>query len=368
MARMRGRGGRVLEGLGRLVLGPWWARPRLDAAGIRATRPRRIVVVRVHDQIGDMVCATPALAAIRRQFPAARLEVVCAPRHEPVLRHSPDHDGLLLFDRRRFNSAPAAAFRFRSALRALRADTAFVLNDASFSTSSALIAAGSGARWIVGGTGAVAGWTFTRWLYSLELPATDPALPAWRRGLLSLGAGGFELPDPLPGPVFVPGVEEGRRARAFLDGLGPRRAVGLHPGAGKPANRWPADRFVAVGRALADAGLQPWILEGPQDAAATAELRAAGADRWPLLRGVDLCEAVAALASSAAILVNDTGTMHLAAAAGARGVALFGPTAASSWAPPSVELRTVEAPDGRMGSIGVDEVLAALLERIGRER
>ena len=368
MARMRGPAGRLAEEVARGLLGPWWRRRPRSAAEIVSRRPRRILVVRAHDQIGDAVCATGTLASIRRLFPAARLHLVCAPLHEPVFRHHPDLDGLLVFDRARVNRSLRAMRAFRRALRARRPDGAFVLNTVSFSTTSALIAAGSGARWIVGGSARAGGWEFTRWLYSLELPPEAAAGdPAWRQEALALRRVGFEIPDPLSGPVFVPGEAETVRADSFLAALGPGPAVGLHPGAGKPGNRWPADRFAAVADALHERGARPWVLEGPADQEATAALLRASRHRHPVLRGADLCVAGAALRESSVVLVNDSGPMHVAAAAGATGVALFGPTPASVWAPPG-RLEIVEAADGRMDSIATGEVLQLLLERIGRER
>lgn len=369
MAGMRGPSGRALEALGRGILRPWFGRPARTAEQILASRPRRILIVRPHNQIGDTVCATPAFAAIRSLFPASRLHCVCAPRHEPVLRHNPDLDGLLVFDRKRFNASARAAFRFRAALRALRPDGAFVLNSVSFSATSALIAAASGARWIVGGASAPMGWQYTGWLYSLEMPFDpDSPEPAARQGPLALRAVGFPVPDPLPMPVFVPGDAAERKALEFLRSIGPGRSVGLHPGAGKPPNRWPAQRFAAVAAALRERGLRPWVLEGPEDAAVTAAFLAALGEPCPVLRGVDLCVVGAALRHSHAVLMNDSGPMHVAGASGARGVVLFGPTPASVWAPPSPRLIPIQAADGRIDSIGVEEVLLALDQSIGRER
>lgn len=120
------------------------------------------------------------------------------------------------------------------------------------------------------------------------------------------------------------------------------RALLVHPGADAPARRWPADRFAAVARAGADAGMPVVISAGAgerhlaQHVAAMAGLpdtcvrTGAGED------GGDLpFDVLAALvASAAAVVCGDTGVAHLASAFGTPSVVLFGPVPPARWGPP----------------------------------
>jgi heptosyltransferase-2 len=341
------------------LLRPWFARNRMGVDEILASDPKRLLLVKTHDQIGDMVCATVAIRAIRRLFPEAHLAMACAGRHEPLLRHNPDIDELLVFDRRRFNRSWREFENFRRALRLSRPEGAFVLDSVSFSTTSALIAGASAAEWIVGGSSRVLGWDFTRWMYSLETTIRPvPEGPAVEHQLQHLRLAGFELES--FDPVLVVGGEEESRARAFLDGLDPGPRIAIHPGAGKTQNRWPLDSFVELIGALRERGAVPWIIEGPQDATRVEELFASLGERMANLRRADLMVVTAAMRASDAVVVHDTGTMHLAGAAGARGVALFGPTSPEVWAPRHSELQVIKAADGKIASIEVDAVLEAL--------
>src|SRR5262245_5419800 len=76
-------------------------RPRpASAEDVAALRVRRLIVVRQHNQMGDMVCALPALRALRRAWPQARLTFVASPLSEQLLREHPDIDELLVFRKR----------------------------------------------------------------------------------------------------------------------------------------------------------------------------------------------------------------------------------------------------------------------------
>lgn len=359
MAREKRTRGMIAERVLTPLLRPWFARKPMGVDEILGSAPGRLLLVKTHDQIGDMVCATVAIRALRRLFPEAHLVMACAGRHEPLLRNNPDIDELLVFDRHRFNRSWRAFEEFRRALRKSRPDGAFVLDAVSFSTTSALIAGASAAEWIVGGSSKVLGWDFTRWMYSLETTIRPvPVVSAVEHQLQSLREAGFTLES--CDPVLVLDDASVERARAFLDGLGPGPRVAIHPGAGKTANRWPIDRFAELIARLRDHGAVPWIVEGPQDATRVEELFARLGERMRALRDEDLLVVAAALRESDAVVVHDTGTMHLAGATGARGVALFGPTSPEVWAPRGSRLHVVRAEDGKLASITVDQVLAAL--------
>ena len=362
MGRINRRRDRWTKRALEVVLRPFLRRRRVDLATIVASSPRRVLIVRQHNQMGDMLCATPGFRAIRRTFPRARTMLVTAPINDGVVQGNPDLDQILLFDKVAVRSSWRALREFHRRLRAFDADVAFVLNSVSFSGTSAAIAHLSGARFLVGGDSEPFGWSFSRWLYSLEMPTErDVVGHAIDHGLRPLAAIGMDVSHRLP--VMVPGVAAESTAREFLASRGPGPWAAVHPGAGKAENRWSPESFARAVRSLEDWGATVFLIEGPADGPATrATLEALGEDR-PVLRDVSLRVVAAALAASRVALVNDTGVMHVAGAVGVPAVAMFGPTPKASWQPPSPALVAFQSPDGTMAGLDPDTVLPALRER-----
>jgi len=137
--------------------------------------------------------------------------------------------------------------------------------------------------------------------------------------------------DPAPDPVLF--VSEERRAEAagILDGAQPWLAV--CPSASAPYKVWPGDRFAAlIDRLIAAdgpmAGAKVAIFGGPGDEAAAAPIREIIAeDRWVDLTGQLPLDLVTACLERPRLYVgNDSGLMHIAAAAGTPTLGLMGPT------------------------------------------
>ncbi|XRQ14946.1 glycosyltransferase family 9 protein [Actinomadura welshii] len=113
-------------------------------------------------------------------------------------------------------------------------------------------------------------------------------------------------------------------------------AVVVHPGAAFPARRWPAERFAAVAAALRDRGERVVVTGGPgEERLARRVVEAAGLDGAADLSGRTPLPELAALVAAARLVVcGDTGVAHLATAFRTPSVLLFGPTPPARWGPP----------------------------------
>ena len=141
--------------------------------------------------------------------------------------------------------------------------------------------------------------------------------------------------DSPPLPVVWTASEDRARAEALLPG--PHPYIGLGPTANWSGKVWPSANFVALYQGLAARipGARPVVFAGPGAAerAMAAEVLAASPDAIDLCGILSLPEAAACLARCALFVGNDSGLMHLAAAAGAPTLGLFGPSRADEYAP-----------------------------------
>lgn len=345
-----------------------WRRPRLAPDGLTALRPRRILIARPHNQMGDMVCATPLFRAVRETWPEAETALICAPVNHDVVRHNPHLDRILLFDKRAC-TRPGPLLEFVRGMRRFGADLALVPNSVSYSVTSAALAALSGARWIVGCDSTPFGFDVSRHAYSLVLPSY-PVMDrhAVDHHLAPFEAAGVTTSD--RSTLVAPAAAERDRAAAIaatVPGDGPLWL--LHPGAAKPANLWPVERFAEMVRRVTAAGRRLLVLQGPADGAVLARLReelaarpAPGPGAWRELPTVTVGVVAALLEACDRFLCNDTGLMHVAGAVGAPTLALFGPTDPALWAPRHPALKALRGPDGRTDSLDADLVWRELLE------
>lgn len=150
-------------------------------------------------------------------------------------------------------------------------------------------------------------------------------------------------------------------------GAVPRRSTGnaivIHPGSGGAAKRWPADRFAAVGRSLAESGHEVLFVVGE------AEREAMSAAEIDVFRGVGnviepktLVELFETLQRGKLYLGNDSGPTHLAALLGLPALALFGRNNDVAWRPLGPGVRLIKRVP--LEAIEVDEVVASAAEML----
>jgi ADP-heptose:LPS heptosyltransferase len=164
-----------------------------------------------------------------------------------------------------------------------------------------------------------------------------------------------------------------RSPRSPVAGL-PTAPVVVHPGAAAGSRRWPADRWAAVARRLAEEGRAVVVTGAPAERDACRMVAGAHPEVTDLCGRLDLHDLAALIGSAGLLLSGDTGVAHLATAYGTASVLLFGPTPPSHWGPRiDSHLHRVlwrpgpqdppgdphgHATDVRLRRIGVEDVLA----------
>jgi ADP-heptose:LPS heptosyltransferase len=330
------------------------------AAGFGREAVRSILLVKLR-AIGDAVLTLPSLQALRLGFPRARITVLAPPASLGVYRDDPRCDELLAYDRAALDGLVPQALFF-AGLRRREPDLAVCLH-ASFRT--ALIALASGAPWR-----SVRNHSGPDWF--CNLPAAEPKEPKSiiQRDFDALRALGLRPSDERPRMAIPPKALADAAGRWKALRLKPRTVL-LFPGAGKPEKRWPLEKFLALAKALRPSKAGVLFLTAPDEAGLAAQAKAAGA-AWASV--ADLKVLGALCRRSGAVIGNDSGPRHIAAASGARTLTLFGPETLREWHPYAREdghwaLQTGTA---RVEDIPVDTVLASALQWLkqgtGRKR
>jgi heptosyltransferase-1 len=248
-----------------------------------------ILVIRL-GAMGDILHALPAVEQLHRTQPSARIHWIAEERWHPLLAGNPALAGLLPFNRR----SAKAIWQTRQRLRQTSYDLAI---DFQGLIKSGLVAWQSGARRVVGAARtreSLAGLFYTQRIATQAAHIVDQ-----HREL---------VPPAEVSPVWLPdGAPEGRLP------AGPY--VLASPFAGWTSKQWPLDHYAALARMLP----LPLVLNvAPAQAALVA-----GMDH---VHVSSIAGLIHATRRASAVVGVDSGPLHLAAALGKPGVALFGGT------------------------------------------
>jgi heptosyltransferase-2 len=119
--------------------------------------------------------------------------------------------------------------------------------------------------------------------------------------------------------------------------------VALAPGSVAPARRWPVESYAELARLLAAEGKAVWVLGGPAERAFAQDIAAAAPASVRDLTGTEFRNAILALAAADVAIANDSGLLHVAAAAGTPTIGIYGPYSPARWGPLNPLAAAIEA-------------------------
>lgn len=356
-------------------------RPRDAHPDARKVEIETVLALRL-DRLGDLVTTLPALEALRRALPEARIELAVGSWNEPVARRLPFLDGVRIVD------TPWAAWgmkaRLGRALRALGEEPVDLAIDFQGDVRAILLMALARAK-------LRAGYGDTGGSYLLTHAARWDETRSWYWQNLELVRCLFPDADeswndpaaPIRPYNFV--TDDDRREAALLlrqSGLADakRPLIGIQPGAGRAIKEWEDEKFRALIGRLSGRGT--FVLTGSSSDRARVEA-IAGPSGTRTLVGAPLATFAAVVEKFDLFVTGDTGPMHLSHAVGTPNVAIFGPSDPVRYGPddalglrrvvrrqlycspcnmirrPPRECARAKAPEC-ISSIGVDEVMLAI--------
>jgi heptosyltransferase-3 len=161
---------------------------------------------------------------------------------------------------------------------------------------------------------------------------------------------------------LYPSADDRQFSRNFLGNCA-EPMVAFHPGSGSEEKNWPLQNWIDLGDSLLGSpNFHGSILVvcGEADATRTGRLESIWSDSRVRFAESLALPHLAALLEHATFVGHDSGISHLAAAAGANCLLLFGPTNPAVWAPQGENVSVIRASDGNLRSISVGQVRSAM--------
>ena len=308
----------------------------------------RILLVRLGN-IGDVVMLSPAVRALRRAAPRARLTLLASPAGATVAGLLSGLDEVLVHRALWQDARGDIAFDSKHEQEWVRDlavhgfDAVFIFTSFSqspFPAAYACYLAGIPIR--IGQSREFGGGVLTRWVR----PLADSAHQV-DRNLHLLKEAGIPVGGPQASALRL-AVPAGARARveAKLRELGVRGDfVVIAPGATCAARRYPAWRYGVVAAGLEALDRQVVVVGGPKDQAIGEVVVAAARGTVSLCGQTDLAELAAVLQRARLLIANDSGPMHIADAVGCPMVVLYsGTELEEQWRPRTAPARILRRP------------------------
>ena len=269
--------------------------------------------------MGDVIQTLPAAADLRSAFPKARIAWAVESRWQPLLDRNPHVDETIPVPLRRWRGAKLRAGTWRGIrefLRALRAARFDLAIDFQGLIKSAALAALSGAGRTAGFERNLLREPLAELAYSSRMgTSTLHVVDRYRE----LAAFASKARTSRPAEFPLPSGE-------LRSGL-PERFVLASPQAGWGAKQWPAEYYAQLATTLWDRHRVPLVADcSPGHSEVAAAIRRDAPDGAVIPHPSTIPQLIGATRAAVAVVGVDSGPLHLAAAAGKRGVAIFGPT------------------------------------------
>ena len=185
----------------------------------------------------------------------------------------------------------------------------------------------------------------------------EPAARQFARPLEELGA----FVSDFAAKVY-PSVEDRHVARKFLRSCA-RPIVALHPGSGSERKNWPLQNWIDIGNDLLASETfrgSIVVVSGEADENQITRLESIWANRRVRFAKSLPLPHLAAVLEQTIFVGHDSGISHLAAAAGADCILLFGPTDPAVWAPKNENVQVIHAAEGKIDKVAVRDVEEAV--------
>jgi len=291
-----------------------------------SARPEKILALQFK-YFGDAVLLTPALRALREQFPHSEIHLLVPAELAPLFQNLPWLTRVWAMPRKRGSASLRETWPLISSLRHERFDRSvdFASND-----RGAILSYFIGAKRRLGW--AERGGFFGRKFFYNDRVAPEKNPPHESVRLAQL-LSGWQIPVPRSLESEI--RSNPALADAAKKNLPDEHTIICHVASSQPKKEWPLTHWAKLHQLTTDAGMKLIFTtaRGEREAALMAELKKIAPEALILQQISDLPLFLAVLARAAVFISGDTGPLHFAAGLGVPTISLFGPTPPARWAP-----------------------------------
>ena len=323
--------------------------------------PKSILIIRQHNQLGDMLAGSSLITALKDTYPEADITFLCGPQNKDALQKNAKLSKVFVFDKKKLLQADY----FTDLWRVLKKnyDVCIAPSVVSISFTNNVLAALSNSRIKIGP--ASLDGTPNTYAGFFNVPVDldwrrAPETNVAKRILDIVKPFGITTND--YSPIISFDHQDLGTAKSFLRGaimLPNQKTVGLHVGAGKPPNRWPAEKFSMLVNKLNSEYAPLFVLTGSTADISITNNVLAEIPQVRVLTYIDrsIPEVAALISLLDLFITNDTGILHVAASTRTPQISLFGPTDPHVWAPIG-DMKIYIKKSENINDISVDDVYA----------
>jgi ADP-heptose:LPS heptosyltransferase len=338
---------------------------------------KKILFIR-RDNIGDLVCTTPAIHAVRQKYPDAKIGILVNSYNADAIMNNPDIDEIYVYEKAKHVSDKNKFSVWWSNLKVLlkirKEHYDVAIGCGSYSPRLARYTFMTGAVVRIGYLSKNVNKS-----KSYNMPICEPEKPLHEVERV------FNLLSPLginstPSSLRIfPADDEIQRVKDFLNASGLKKGkplIAFHISSRRPENRWPIDKFIELARLIIsryDANILLLWSPGseknpyhPGDDEKAETIINSMKTNMIAYKTTKLKELIAALRPADIVVCCDGGAMHIAAALDKPIVTIWGSTNPAIWRPWGVKHVILQDESKRAENISIEAVLNAVENSIIR--
>jgi len=271
--------------------------------------------------LGDVVHGIPVAAALRQEFPNARIDWMVDPRYVELLNLVKGIDRRIPVDPRAIKREPGRQ-KFRDTLRELREADYDAVIDLQGLLKSAMLARSVHGRQTIGFPRKHLREKLARLFYTSAPDPGDATHVIYKN--LALLAPLKVVDRRVRFPLEIPHTAT---VTQVVNRFEPNGYVLINPGAAWPNKQWPPARFGEIAQAIArDFGWRSLVLWGPSEQEIAHAVVAASGGAAEASPPTTITHLVGIARHASLMISGDTGPLHIAGAVSTPIVALYGPT------------------------------------------